>query len=775
MSTLPPFANGTWSSRAASIIGVLACIAQTSVSSGQTWTTAAPLAETSYNASLPQVSNDGLDTWGTLWSSSSGDAYFSRSSGTSLSWGAPSAVASHSPTEQHKAAGLAADSSGVWMGVGARVGPGSSIEVYRSGNNALTWATPQVIPSTETCYTPTIAASNSGTWIIAGDRADPADSTRHDVVVVRTTDKGLTWSLPVTVGQMPTSHTVALATSGKGVWVALSVAAIGLGDTEVAFNRSADDAATWSPQAMLNTDHATEGFADDPGGIATDGNGNWVAVWVRKVSASTSFIMVARSADNAVTWSTPSYASGSLSGVRNPVVATDGKGNWTIVSASTATSGLYTMLSTDAGATWSVPAVIGGPIPPQTNPGAPSLSANAQGKLVTAFSYGGGSPTQPYFSTTTIAPPVFTADLGVTMDGWPGSADIGTTVVYTITLTNHGPDAATGVSVVDTLPASVDVIDAVATKGSVSAGTGTITDTISTLASGEVVTITVRIRPLAEGTATNTASVSSAVNDPVSTNNVATTNTVVTNPSGGTSADVAVSMTATPDPVDLGTTLTYMITVRNNGPASASSITVTDTIPAGAVMLQTNTTKGTPVNLPGTVKFSIAILNSGDSALLTVRVRPLISGPVSSTVTVSATETDPDASNNSATVTGNVRALGTSDLSATWESAGQTTRRGRTTFSGKLLVSNKGPGSFRSSTIRYYASTDTTWSPDDTPLVTQRLSAVRPLKTKRVPVTIRLQSGATLSGKYVIAVLDPYNVLPELNETNNTAVAGPVN
>lgn len=45
-------------------------------------------------------------------------------------------------------------------------------------------------------------------------------------------------------------------------------------------------------------------------------------------------------------------------------------------------------------------------------------------------------------------------------------------------------------------------------------------------------------------------------------------------------ADVTVQMTDSPDPVRVGSTLTYTITVRNNGPDMAAGVTLTDTLPA---------------------------------------------------------------------------------------------------------------------------------------------------------------------------------------------------
>src|SRR5580692_5925696 len=75
----------------------------------------------------------------------------------------------------------------------------------------------------------------------------------------------------------------------------------------------------------------------------------------------------------------------------------------------------------------------------------------------------------------------------------------------------------------------------------------------------------------------DTASVSSGTNDPNLANNTASVLTLV---GAATSANIVVTMTAAPNPVQAGNQITYTVTVHNNGPAATSSVTLTDTIPA---------------------------------------------------------------------------------------------------------------------------------------------------------------------------------------------------
>lgn len=115
-------------------------------------------------------------------------------------------------------------------------------------------------------------------------------------------------------------------------------------------------AQSFGPVAFLNTNSTTDSAFDWRLETATDGEGNWVAVW------DTGEILTARSSDNGATWTAPAVLS-SLSNDELPDIATDGLGTWIVVWSSddslAATIGddpdiLY-VTSTDLGATWSAP------------------------------------------------------------------------------------------------------------------------------------------------------------------------------------------------------------------------------------------------------------------------------------------------------------------------------------------------------------------------------------------------------------------------------------
>jgi uncharacterized repeat protein (TIGR01451 family) len=49
---------------------------------------------------------------------------------------------------------------------------------------------------------------------------------------------------------------------------------------------------------------------------------------------------------------------------------------------------------------------------------------------------------------------------------------LGSTIVYTITVTNSGPDTATGVQVTDALPSRLSLVSAEASQGAFTVATG---------------------------------------------------------------------------------------------------------------------------------------------------------------------------------------------------------------------------------------------------------------------------------------------------------------
>ena len=109
------------------------------------------------------------------------------------------------------------------------------------------------------------------------------------------------------------------------------------------------------------------------------------------------------------------------------------------------------------------------------------------------------------------------ADLAISKTDDPDPVIPGAPLTYTITVTNTGPLAATGVVVTDTLPLTVTFASASASQGACS-GADIITCDLGTINNGGSATVTIVVTPTASGTFTNTACVASGVADPNTAN-----------------------------------------------------------------------------------------------------------------------------------------------------------------------------------------------------------------------------------------------------------------
>jgi hypothetical protein len=126
------------------------------------------------------------------------------------------------------------------------------------------------------------------------------------------------------------------------------------------------------------------------------------------------------------------------------------------------------------------------------------------------------------------------ADLAVALSVAPGQIHFLSPVIYTATVTNHGPAAASGVQLTDTLPAGVRSLLTLRPAGwscttPPALSSGTITCTTPSLASGASATFRFAVITLERrgGSLRDSATVSATTTDPNPANNQATITTKV--------------------------------------------------------------------------------------------------------------------------------------------------------------------------------------------------------------------------------------------------------
>ncbi|MFQ5614192.1 MAG: choice-of-anchor Q domain-containing protein, partial [Anaerolineae bacterium] len=173
------------------------------------------------------------------------------------------------------------------------------------------------------------------------------------------------------------------------------------------------------------------------------------------------------------------------------------------------------------------------------------------------------------------------ADLSLTKSVNNVSPEVGDRVRFTLTVFNGGPNPATNVEVTDLLPAGLSYDAHLASQGVYSPATG-LWDVGALSASFARLEITATIN--SASVLTNVAEITASdLPDPDSTpgNNIPTEDDQDSATVTGIvlEADLALSKTDTPDPVQAGTSLTYTLALSNSGPAAALGLVVTDVVP----------------------------------------------------------------------------------------------------------------------------------------------------------------------------------------------------
>ncbi|HEX4962806.1 MAG TPA: hypothetical protein VF173_18365 [Thermoanaerobaculia bacterium] len=299
------------------------------------------------------------------------------------------------------------------------------------------------------------------------------------------------------------------------------------------------------------------------------------------------------------------------------------------------------------------------------------------------------------------------ADLAITKTDGKTTAVPGSSVTYTITVTNNGPSDAPGARVTDTFPAILTGVSwtCSASAGSScaggAAGAGNIDRTVNVLAGGTVTyTATATISPAATGTLANTAAVQApaAVPDPVAGNNSATDTDTLT-----PQADLAITKTDGKTTAVPGGSVTYTITVTNNGPSNASGVTVADSFPGilSGVTWTCTASAGSHCSASGVGQILDVIdLASGGTAVYTATatISAAATGTLANTATVTApagvTELNP--ANNSATDTDTLTPQ--ADLAVTKDDGVTTaTPGGQVTY--VITVTNNGPSDVAGATV----------------------------------------------------------------------------
>ncbi len=287
-----------------------------------------------------------------------------------------------------------------------------------------------------------------------------------------------------------------------------------------------------------------------------------------------------------------------------------------------------------------------------------------------------------------------TADVGTVKTASPGTVVAGEILTYTLEITNIGTGTSSDIEVSDLLSSLINSGSGATGQGFISASiangiaTGVscsdsasgssarqLDCTIDTLPvctpapgpGADCPVITVQVRPGGNGGGyTNTfTAISQTTPDPNLTNNQASASYTLE-----ARADVTVVKTATPDPVDAGQNLTYVVTAQNlnNGLSQADNVEIVDTLPAGVTFISasgsgascaTALSAGDVTGAADTVTCDMGDISNGGQRSVTIVVRPT-NATQSTTITNDADVTtdtvEIDVTNNSDSVDVDVEA-----------------------------------------------------------------------------------------------------------------------
>lgn len=254
-------------------------------------------------------------------------------------------------------------------------------------------------------------------------------------------------------------------------------------------------------------------------------------------------------------------------------------------------------------------------------------------------------------SLTVIALPAATNAFVIGKSASPALLPAGGTVTYTVAVTNVSNFSAYADQIVDNLPAGV-AFGGFAAGSQVTSGNSSISPTV-----GAAGAITWAGNPLSSYLVPAnssirliyTANVTSTPGTYINSASV-TAASVTTGPASAAvavgSADMAISIAATPSPATVGAPLHFTLAITNGGPTGATGVMVTTTLPAGVTFVSATPGQGSCVLTGQVLVCTLGSMSLNANVGIDIIVTPTTGGIMTATTQVAAAQFDPNLANN---------------------------------------------------------------------------------------------------------------------------------
>jgi hypothetical protein len=233
--------------------------------------------------------------------------------------------------------------------------------------------------------------------------------------------------------------------------------------------------------------------------------------------------------------------------------------------------------------------------------------------------------------------------------------------------------------------------------------------------------------------------------------------------------DLAITATAIPNgPVQAGAEMTLQLTVTNVSNTTATDVQVAHSINTYKVQ-SLGLSQGTWTPQYYGLLYSLGTLPPGGAATMTLQI--VTYDQLYTSAQVSSIEPDTFNGNNSTDYTieigpGDPGVHDRADLTVEFGAATKVCSQRACKVRAPLAVSNIGDRTSSATVVRYYYSQDLTWDVSDTLLKQTRIRELPVNGLKLLKAKVRVPAGA--SG-FVLAVVDPDNLVNENQENNNVA------